>query len=164
MPHPNTRLLVIARSSQAPRGLSFDWSGGPPKGQPSLKDAAEGASVARLENPCSFDDGHNNWQGGLISFGKKLLRDFPETHWTLYIHLSLARAYAAKLILTYPEADLDGANRPTDPKALRRAAIAHFRVFLEGKRQSPEASSAWREAWRLLAELPPSPIHFACTD
>jgi len=39
--------------------------------------AAEGTRVAHLENPCSFNDGHNNWQGGLISFGEKLLRDFP---------------------------------------------------------------------------------------
>jgi hypothetical protein len=77
IPDAHTRLLVIARSSLAPRGLSFDWSGGSPKGQPSLQGAAEGARVAHLENPCSFDDGHNNWQGGLISFGEKLLRDFP---------------------------------------------------------------------------------------
>jgi hypothetical protein len=68
------------------------------------------------------------------------------------------------MILTYPQVDLNGANRPTDPKALGRIAIAHLRASLEGNRQSPEASSAWREAWRVLAGLPPSPIHFACTD
>ena len=164
IPNAHTRLLVIARSSLAPRGLSFDWSGGAPKGQPSLKGAAEGTRVAHLENPCSFNDGHNNWQGGLISFGEKLLRDFPASRWKTYIHLTMARAYAAKLILTYPKVDLDGANRPTDPEALRRAAIAHFRAFLEGNRESPEVRSAWREGWRLLAGLPPSPIHFACTD
>ncbi len=164
IPHAHTRLLVIARSSLAPRGLSFDWSGGAPKGQPSLKNAAEGTRVAHLENPCSFDDGHNNWQGGLISFGEKLLRDFPASRWKPYIHLTMARAYAAKLILTYPQVDLNGANRPTGSEALRRAAIAHFRAFLEGNQESPEARSAWQEAWRLLAGLPPSPIHFACTD
>jgi hypothetical protein len=160
----HTRLLVIARSSSAPRGLSFDWSGKAPRGQPSLKDAPEIAGVAHLENPCSFDDGHNNWQGGLIVFGEKLLRDFPASRWKSYIHLTVARAYAARLILTYPGADLNDANRPADPDALRLGAIAHFRAFLEGNEESPEASSAWREAWRLLAGLPPSPIHFACTD
>jgi hypothetical protein len=164
IPHAHTRLLVIARSSLAPRGLSFDWSGGGPKGQPSLKGAAEGARVARLENPCSFDDGQNNWQGGLISFGEKLLRDFPARRWKSYIHLTMARAYAAELILTYSQVDLNGANKPTGPEALRRAAIAHFRAFLEGNQESAEARSAWKEAWRLLAGLPPSPIHFACTD
>jgi hypothetical protein len=138
--------------------------GGAPKGQPSLKDAAEGVRVARLEKPCSFDDGHNNWQGGLIDFGEKLLRDFPASPWKSYIHLTMARAYAAKLILTYPEVDLNGANKPTNPEALRRAAITHFRAFLEGNPESPEARSARRELWRLLAGLPPSPIHFACTD
>lgn len=167
-PSARTRLLVIARSSLAPRGFSFGWSGGAPKGQPSLKGAAEGARVAHLENPCSFDDGHNNWQGGLISFGDKLLRDFPASRWKSYIHLTMARAYAARLILTYPEVDLNGASMPTDPEALRRAASAHFRAFLEGNlegnNESPEARSAWQEAWRLLAGLPPSPIHFACTD
>jgi len=166
VPGAHTRLLVIARSLLAPRGLSwdFDWSGGVPKGQPSLKHAAESARVAHFENACSFDDGNNNWEGGQISFGEKLLQDFPASRWKSYIHLTIARAYAAKLMLTYPNIYINGANRPTDPEALRRAAIAHFRAFLGENRESPEAPSAWREAWRLLAELPPSPIHFACTD
>lgn len=163
-PGVHTRLLVIARSSLAPRGLLFIWSGGAPRGQPSLQGAAEGARVTRLENLCSFDDGRNNWQSPLIRFGEKLLRDFPESRWKPYIHLTMARAYAARLVLTYPKVDLNGANRPTDPEALRSAAIAHFRGFLEGTRESPEAPFAWREAWRLLAGLPPLPIHFACTD
>ncbi len=145
MPSARKRLLVIARSSQAPRGLSFDWSGGVPKGQPSLLSAPESARVSRLQNACSFDDGRNNWQGALISFGEKLLQDFPASRWKPYIHLTIARAYAAKLILTYPQIDLNGANRPTDPEALRRGAIAHFRAFLEENQESSEASSAWRE-------------------
>jgi len=175
IPDPNarTRLLVIVRASQAPRGLSFDWMGGAPKGQPSLKEASainatdpegEIARVTRVEKPCAFDDGANNWQGGLIQFGEKVLRDFPKSRWKSYVHLTMARAYAAKLILTYPAIELNGANRATDPEALRRNAIAHFRAFLEENRDSPESTVAWREAWRLLAGLPPSPIHFACTD
>jgi hypothetical protein len=166
VPEPNapTRLLVIARASQAPRGLSFDWNGGAPKGQPALKEAAEIARVARVEKPCAFDDGRNNWQGGLIQYGEKLLRDFPESRWKPWVHLTMARAYAAKLILTYPDVDLNGATRPTDPEALRRNAIAHFRAFLEENPAGPESGAARREAWRLLAGLPPSPIHFACTD
>ena len=261
------RLLVIARASLAPRGLSFDWSGEAPKGQPSLQEAAarlaaldpalsatmlapqvsvesliqwveaaqglprerkaaalvladltvnaakfglpgflttppgkrltelgaglvngsdgieythvwrtqaekmdptgaagEIARIAHVEEPCAFDDGRNNWQDGLINLGEKLLRDFPASRWKSYILLTLARTYAAKLILTYPGIDLNGANRPTDPEALRRNAIVRFRGFLEENRESPESDTAWREAWRLLAGLPPSPIHFACTD
>jgi hypothetical protein len=169
-PRAHTRLLVIARSSRAPRGSSFDWLGEAPKGQPSpqdaagVGDAAEIAGIAHVEKPCSFDDGQNNWQSGLSRFGEKLLRDFPASRWKSYVHLTLARTYANWLTLTYPGVDLDGANRPTNPDVLRRDAIAHFRAFLEENPGSPEAESAWREAWRLLAGLPPSPIHFACTD
>jgi hypothetical protein len=160
------RLLVIARSPLALRGTSFDWMGREaPKGQPPLDNTAESASIARLEKACSFDDGHNNWQAGMIRFGENLLRDFPASRWKPYIHLTLARANATWLILTYPTVDLNGANRPTtNPDTLRRDAISHFRAFLEEDPESPEAKSAWREAWRLLAGLPPSPIHFACTD
>lgn len=217
VPDPNARvrLLVIARASSAPGGLTFDWMGGTPKGQPSLKEAAanlaaqglprereaaalvladlsvkrptelgtgpntrlsqaeqmnptgpagEIARVAHVEEPCGFDDGSNNWQGGLIQFGEKLLRDFPASRWKSYVHLTMARAYAAKLILTYPDMFLNGANRPTDADALRRNAIAQFRAFLDENRDAPESGTASREAWRLLAGLPPSPIHFACTD
>jgi hypothetical protein len=139
-PNGGPRLLVIARSSLAPRGSSFDWMGEAPKGQPSLK-------------ACAFDDGYNNWQDGLIRAAEKL-----------HAHLTIARAYAAKLLLTYPGTDLNGANMPTDPDALRRNAIAHFRTFLAQNPNAPEAATAWREAWRLLAGLPPSPNHFACTD
>jgi hypothetical protein len=165
-----TRLLVIARSSLAPRGLSFDWSGQPPKGQPSLNGPAlkvpgsEAARVARFERPCSFDDGRNNWESGMIRAGEKLLLDFPASRWQPYIHLTLTRAYAAKLTLTYPGIELDGASKPTNPDELRRGALAHFKAFLEADTNSPDAAAARREAWRLLAGLPPSPIHFACTD
>ncbi len=144
-PKGGPRLLVIARSSLAPRGLSFEWSGEAPKGYPSLK-------------ACAFDDGHNNWQDGLIRAAEKLLRDSPA------VHLIIARAYAAELLLTYPGIYLNGANMPNNPDALRRNAIAHFRAFLAANPNAPEASAAWREAWRLLAGLPPSPNHFACTD
>lgn len=122
------------------------------------------AGIARMEKPCSFDDGHNNWPEKLIPFGEKLLVDFPASRWRPYVDLILARTYAASLILTYPDADLEGANKPADPEALRRGSIAHFRAFLDEDRTSPERDFAWKEAWRLLAGLPPSPIHFACVD
>jgi hypothetical protein len=153
MPDPkaHTRLLVIARAEQAPRRSRFDWMGEAPKGQPSLK-------------ACAFDDGRNNWQDGLIRAGEKLLRDSPASRAKSDIQLTIARAYDAKLILTYPDVDLNGANQPTDPEALRRDAIAHFRAFFAKAPNSPESAVARREAWRLLAGLPPTPIHFACTD
>lgn len=139
------RLLVIAQASAAPHDISFDWMGDAPKDQPSLK-------------ACAFDDGHNNWQDGLIRAAEKLAAVSPD------VHLPIARAYANKLLLTWPGIDLNGANLPTDPDALRRNAIAHYRAFLKQNPRAPEAAVAWREAWRLLAGLPPAPIHFACTD
>ena len=150
-PNASTRLLIIARAAQAPRGMSFDWSGEAPKGHPTLR-------------ACAFDDGHNNWQDGLIRAGEKLLRDSPASRAKSDIHLTIARAYDAKLILTYPGIDLNGANEPTDPDTLRRNAITHFRAFLAEAPNSTESVVARREAWRLLAGLPPAPIHFACTD
>ena len=42
----------------------------------------------------------------MIRFGEKLLRDFPASRWKSYIHLTLARAYTARLILTYPAVEL----------------------------------------------------------
>jgi hypothetical protein len=126
--------------------------------------AGEIARVAHVEEPCAFDDGSNNWQGGLIRFGEKLLHDFPAGRWRSYVHLTMARAYAARLVLTYPDIDLNGANRATDPEALRSKAITHFRAFLAMNKDASETAVAWREAWRLLAGLPPSVAHFACTD
>ncbi len=161
-PRAHTRLLVIARSPSAPRGSYFDWMGNTPKGQPALKDAPEIARVAKVEKPCAF--GGDNWQNGLISFGQKLLQDFPASRWAPYVHLTLARTYASKLLFTYPGVELEGANKPANPNTLRREAIVHFRAFLDSDPKSPEAASAWRETWRLLAGLPPSPIHFGCSD
>jgi hypothetical protein len=159
------RLLLISRSSRVPRVALLDWFGTEtPKGQLPLDGSGESADVARLEKPCSFDDGHNNWQIGEVRLGDRFLRDFPESRWKPYIHLTLARTYAAWLILTYPSVELMGASVPADPDRLRVGAISHFRAFLEENPESPEAHSAWREAWRMLAGLPPSPIHFGCTD
>jgi hypothetical protein len=145
------RTLIIARAAQAPRGLSLDWLGEAPKNEPSLK-------------ACAFDDGHNNWQDGLIAASKERLRAAPTGTDTSYLHLAMARAYAAKLLLTYPGIDLNGANMPFDPESLRDDAIAQYRAFLDENPNAPEAGNAGNEAWRLLAGLPPSPIHFACTD
>lgn len=145
------RTLIIARAPQAPRGLSFDWNGAAPANLPSLA-------------ACAFDDGHNNWQDGLIAASQGLLRDAPAGAGQSYAHLTIARAFAAKLLLTYPGIELDGATKPADAQALRSAAIAQYRAFLEEGPNAPESAVARREAWRLLAGLPPSPIHFACTD
>ena len=44
----------------------------------------------------------------------------------------------------------------------RRAAVERFERFIEQKPDAAESVFAWQEAWRLLAGLPPSQIHFGC--
>ena len=88
---------------------------------------AKRPGVNLRSKPCAFDDGRNNWQDGLIRAAEKL-----------HAHLTIARAYDAKLLLTYPGIYLNGANMPTDPEALRRNAIAHFRAFLAQNPKRPK--------------------------
>ena len=163
-PLTQTRLVVISRSNLAPRGLSPDWTGDLPKGLPPLNEAPEGTRVTRLGDPCRFDDGYNNWPPALVRFGEKLLRDFPASPWKPYIHLKIGGALANRLLLTYAGVEPGGLKSHANPDGLRRDAIAHIRAFLEANTNPPEADCAWREAWRLLAGLPPSDIHFGCTD
>jgi hypothetical protein len=167
-PKESPRVMVVARSSQLPTGFPMDVGlGFAPKGQPVLDKNAGGemAAMARLENPCSFE-GKSDWRVGLIALGEQMLRDYPNTQWTPYVHLLLARTYDAKLMLTYPNGDMGASpNRgPLDPVQLRDAAIQHFRIFLSQKPNDPDAEYAAHEAWKLLAGLPPTPIHFGCYD
>jgi hypothetical protein len=122
--------------------------------------------MAHLEDTCSFEAESPaiDWRNALIPYGEKFLRGFPMNEWTPYAHFILARAYAAKLMLAYP-----GAYEPreiytpsSEAPQLRQAAITHFRDFLRGKADAPEAAWAWEEVWRLLAGLPPAEIHFIC--
>jgi hypothetical protein len=156
------RIMVVARSSQLPADLPMDIGEGyAPRGQPPLE---PNSRMARLEKPCSFE-GQSDWRVGLIALGEQSLRDEPNTPWTPYIHLILGRTYAAKLTLTYPGTGEGNPNHgPLDPVQLRDSAIQHFRAFLGRKPSDPDAEYATRETWRLLAGLPPTPIHFACVD
>jgi hypothetical protein len=161
-PKDSPRVMVVARSSQLldiPMDVGIGYA---PKGQPLV---GQNAAIARLGSPCAFE-GTSDWRVGLIAFGEQLLRDDPNTQWTPYIHLILGRTYAAKLMLTYPNGDMGASpNRgPLDPVRLRDAAIQHFRAFLSQKPNDPDAGYAAHEAWRLLAGLPPTPIHFGCYD
>ena len=126
------------------------------------------ARVARLEDACAFEGqppSQVDWRDARIPYGEELLRDFPSSEWTPWVHYVLARTHAAKLMLSYPDSD-EGQSIPTSgPEAarLRQAAIHHFRAFLDAKLDAPEAVAfAWQEAWRLLAGLPPTPINFLC--
>jgi len=124
------------------------------------------AGLVSLNDPC-FLKGKAPWPDLLIDKGTKMLTVFPETRWTPYVHFALARAHGTKLSFALPAGagDLGGAIAlsPAAMQQERDAAIAQFRYFVERMPGTPEAVFAWQEAWRLLADLPPSQIHFGCT-
>ena len=168
-PRESPRVMVVARSAQLPTDspisdISFGYT---PRGQPvpGKNPVGAAARIARLEKPCSFE-GKSDWRVGLIAFGEQMLRDYPNTLWTPWVHLILGRTYAAKLMLTYPNGDMGASpNRGSlDPVQLRDAAIEHLREFLRQRPATEDAKYAASEAWKLLAGLPPTPIHFGCYD
>lgn len=126
--------------------------------------SGELAAIAILGDPCSLK-GSRPWPDLVIERGEKMLARFPENEWTPYLHFALARAHDAKLSFAYPEAVPEVGRFPLAPSLMkqeRQAAIREFRKFLQAKPAAPEAVFAWQEAWRLLADLPPSEIHFGC--
>jgi hypothetical protein len=128
--------------------------------------AGELAGLVSLYYPC-FLKGAKPWPDLLIEKGTKMLTASAETAWTPYIHFALARAYASKLSLAYPGGDAEGGRVFTLSPAMmqqeRSLAISHLRYFLKRKPGAPESVFAWQEAWRLLAGLLPSQVHFGCT-
>jgi len=126
--------------------------------------AGELAGLASLADPCSLK-GARPWPDLLVEKGEKLLGEFPPDQWTPWVHFAIARAHAVRLSFSYPGGDPDEEGIHLTRAAMlreRRAAIERFERFIEQKPDAPESVFAWQEAWRLLAGLPPSQIHFGC--
>jgi len=127
--------------------------------------AGELAGLASLAYPCSLQ-GARPWPDLLVEKGEKLLGEFPPDQWTPWVHFALARAHAVRLSFSYPGGDPDEEGihltRAAMPRE-RRAAVEQFARFIEQKPDARESVFAWQEAWRLLAGLPPSQIHFGCS-
>jgi hypothetical protein len=126
--------------------------------------SGELAAIAILGDPCSLK-GSQPWPDLEIERAEKMLARFPENEWTPYLHYALARAHDAKLSFASPDAIPEVGRFPLPSSAMkheRHAAIREFKNFLDAKPAAPEAVFAWQEAWRLLADLPPSEIHFGC--
>ncbi len=132
--------------------------------------AGELAGLVSLADPCLLK-GVKPWPDLLIEKGTAMLNSFPATRWTPYVHFAVARAYATKLSFALPGGGPDGGSAaPLSPAVVgpaalqqeRSAAISEFRSFLRQKPDAHESVFAWQEAWRLLANLPPSRIYFAC--
>jgi hypothetical protein len=126
--------------------------------------AGELAGLASLAYPCSLK-GARPWPDLVVEKGEKLLGEFLPDQWTPWVHFALARAHAVKLSFAYPDHSPEDGNFPLTRAAMERerhAAIEHLERFIEQKPDAPESVFAWQEAWRLLAGLPPSQIHFGC--
>jgi hypothetical protein len=123
------------------------------------------AAVAGFTEPCSLK-GRGSWMDLVIARGEKLLAGSIPSEWTPWLHYALAKAHAARLTYTYPGADPEGGDPAIMTSAAkvreRAEAIRYFRLFAAEKSTAPEAVLAWYQGWRLLAGLPPPPIHFGC--
>ena len=62
------------------------------------------------------------------------------------------------------EGYVDAASYASGAAAARKRAAALYREALELDRGAPRARDRWRQAWRLLAGLPPSTTHFFCVN
>ncbi len=123
------------------------------------------AGLASLGEPCSLK-GRHPWPDLVIEKSERLLSEFPPDRWTPWIHLAAAGAHAAKLSFAYSGGDPEGGIAlltPTEMRRQRRAAIENFEEFIRARPDTQESVFAWQEAWRLLAGLPPSQIHFGCS-
>jgi hypothetical protein len=126
--------------------------------------AGELAGLIDMNDPCFLEVG-KPWPDLLIEKGTLMLNTFPATSWTPYVHLALARAHSTKLSFALG-GDPEGGVFTITPAIIqheRSAAISQFRYFVKQKPGTPESVFAWQEAWRLLADLPPSQIHFGCS-
>jgi len=122
------------------------------------------AALASLQSPCSLE-GSGSWPDRVVDQGRRILRENPPGPWSPWIRFAEARAHDVKLSFSFPPGEPDGAMHPLTRVQARRersAAIAGFAQFVSEEPAAPEAVFAWQEAWRLLAGLPPSLIHFGC--
>ncbi|HXJ44971.1 MAG TPA: hypothetical protein VNH18_37125, partial [Bryobacteraceae bacterium] len=127
--------------------------------------AGAAAGLARLAAQCSLK-GTGPWPDRVIAEGAKILRQFEAGPWSPWMRLAVAWAHDVKLLYSMPpgEADIETVHplRAAQTRQERSAAVAGFARFIREQPDSADAVPAWQEAWRLMAELPPSPIHFGC--
>ena len=137
------------------------------------RDADPSGEVARLATILELERGFNDngiCGGGAEAFrtvtsvGETLLTHLPDSL-AAEVHLLVARGYA-DIVELAANSDLaeyfDRQKYQGEAASARASAIAHYRRGLALDHSSVMARASWREAWRLLAGLPPGTIHFAC--
>jgi hypothetical protein len=100
----------------------------------------------------------------VITAGERLLAGDLDTATAADVHRLVGDAYADIVALAAGDGSgyADSTDYLAEAPAARGKAITHYRTALALDRVSPEARSAWLEAWRLIAGLPPTTTHFFC--
>lgn len=100
----------------------------------------------------------------VITTGERLLTGDLDTATAAEVHRLVGDAYADIVALAAGDGAgyADSTDYLAEAPAARVKAITHYRTALALDRLSPEARSAWLEAWRLIAGLPPTTTHFFC--
>ena len=100
----------------------------------------------------------------VITAGERLLAGDLDTATAAEVHRLVGDAYADIVALAAGDGSgyADSTDYLAEAPAARGKAITHYRTALALDRVSPEARSAWLEAWRLIAGLPPTTTHFFC--
>ncbi|MDQ2899369.1 MAG: hypothetical protein M3Y07_06155, partial [Acidobacteriota bacterium] len=123
------------------------------------------AGLASLQAPCGLK-GSGSWPERVLDRARQALRQFAPGPWSPWVRFAMARAHDVKLSFSLPpgEADIGVIHHLSAAQARheRRGAISEFAQFVKERPDSPEAVFAWQEAWRLMAELSPSPVNFGC--
>ena len=100
----------------------------------------------------------------VIAEGGALLSGAKDPDLRAELHFLIGDAYADIVALAAVEGNeyADTAAYAAESPKARLDAIAQYRAGLAIDHRSAKARSAWLEAWRLLAGLPPTTTHFFC--
>lgn len=100
----------------------------------------------------------------VITAGERLLAGDLDTATAAEVHRLVGDAYGDIVALAAGDGSgyADSTDYLAEAPAARVKAITHYRTALALDHISPEARSAWLEAWRLIAGLPPTTTHFFC--
>ncbi len=104
--------------------------------------------------------------GRVILEGEKYLPRATDPEFQKMTHFILAYAYSDIVAIHsgIPSTVDDDSGIAITVDQARSKAVGHFRQAISADTSSAGARIAWREAWRLVATLPPTAKNFVCED
>ena len=100
----------------------------------------------------------------VIAQGQEYVRRRPDSAIKPDLHFLMAQAYGDIVALAagafYGEPESAKYQPEAAPARIR--AIEQYRIAFDSANNTPRAREAWPYAWRLVAGLPPSKLHFFC--